>query len=359
MTLTDLGPPNVAVSDLLVAVSQSSDPRGTYNLYAFDTTNDGFISACPCFGDQPLIGADTNGFYISTNSFGATAFGGAQIYALSKFALVLGIAPFGVHITPLPASGGVPFPFSVHPALSPDGQGDSANGGTEYFVSSYDLFSAQNNKVSVWAMTNTDTLAAEIGIPSFTTVAVVSESYVVPILASQKAGPIPLGMSLGQPESTLDPDDQRMQIVTFADGALWSSVSTAIQVGSEVLDGAAYFLITPGWKNGTLHASVTRQGYVATKNNHLLYPAIGVTEGGNVAIVFTLTGPDYFPSAAYVPISTSGTASAIRLAGKGVLRLHCDRIYWAQGTRQIHELGHIHRLPTASLTTGSLRETDA
>ena len=105
MTLTDLGPPNVAVSDLLVAVSQSSDPRGTYNLYAFDTTNDGFISACPCFGDQPLIGADTNGFYISTNSFGATAFGGAQIYALSKFALVLGIAPFGVHITPLPASG--------------------------------------------------------------------------------------------------------------------------------------------------------------------------------------------------------------------------------------------------------------
>ena len=213
----------------------------------------------------------------------------------------------------------MPFPFSVHPALSPDGQGDSANGGTEYFVSSYDLFSAQNNKVSVWAMTNTDTLAAEIGIPSFTTVAVVSESYVVPILASQKAGPIPLGMSLGQPESTLDPDDQRMQIVTFADGALWSSVSTAIQVGSEVLDGAAYFLITPGWKNGTLHASVTRQGYVATKNNHLLYPAIGVTEGGNVAIVFTLTGPDYFPSAAYVPISTSGTASAIRLAGQGVL----------------------------------------
>ena len=53
----------------------------------------------------------------------------------------------------------------------------------------------------------------------------------------------------------------------------------------------------------------------------VLEPLVGeieVTEGGNGAMVFTLTGPGYFPSAAYVPISTSGTASAIRLAAKGV-----------------------------------------
>jgi hypothetical protein len=35
-------------------------------------------------------------------------------------------------------------------------------------------------------------------------------------------------------------------------------------------------------------------------------------------MVFTLTGPDYYPSAAYVPIDTEGMASAIRLAGNGV-----------------------------------------
>jgi len=247
-----------------------------------------------------------------------TFFGGAQIYALSKFALVLGIVPFGVHITPLPASGGLPFPFNLQPALSPDGQGDSVNGGTEYFVSAFDFTSALNQKVSVWAMTNTDTLNAQLGIPGFTTVAVNTETYFVPVEASQKAGPIPLGKSVGQPESPLDPDDQRMQIVTFAGGSLWSTVGTAIQVGAEVLDGGAYFVIKPAWKNGVLHATVVKQGYVATKNNHLLYPAIGVTEGGNGAMVFTLTGPDYFPSAAYVPISTSGAASAIRLAAKGV-----------------------------------------
>jgi hypothetical protein len=319
VTLTDLGPPSGQPTDLLLAVSQTSDPTGFFSLYAIDTTNDGFIGACPCFGDQPLIGADNNGFYIATNAFGATAFGGAQIYALSKFDLVLGIAPFGVHLTPLPSSGGLPFPFSLQPAASPDGHGAPENGGTEYFLSSYDINSTANSKVSVWALTNTDTLDAAAGIPSFTTVAVSTETYVLPVAASQKVGPIPLGKSLGQPEGKLDPDDQRMQQVVYAGGNLWSSVGAALQVGNNILDGAAYFIIKPSWKGGTLQASVTRQGYVATTNNNLIYPAIGVSDNGSGAMVFTLTGPDYFPSAAYVPITlASGTKRAIRLAGKGV-----------------------------------------
>ena len=318
VTLTDLGPPSGVPTDLLLAVSQSSDPTGSYNLYEIDTTGDGFIGACPCFGDQPLIGSDDNGFYISTNSFGATNFGGAQIYALSKFALVLGITPFGVHITPLPSPGGIPFPFSLQPSISPDGHGASDNGGTEYFVSTYDDFALENNNVSVWAMTETDTLNAEAGIPGFTTVAVGTETYALPVFASQKAGPIPLGKSMGQPEGTLNPDDQRMQQVIYADGNLWSSVSTALQVGKNTLDGAAYFVIKPSWPGGVLKASVTRQGYVATANDNLLYPAIGVSENGNGAMVFTLTGPDYFPSAAYIPITLSkGVAAGIRLAAAG------------------------------------------
>lgn len=318
VTMTDLGPPSGVPTSLLLAVSQSSDPTGSYSLYEIDTTGDGFIGACPCFGDQPLLGSDNNGFYISTNAFGATSFGGAQIYALSKFALVLGIVPFGVHITPLPSPGGVPFPFSLQPSVSPDGNGASENGGTEYFVSTFDDFSLVNSKVSVWAMTDTDTLNAEVGIPGFTTLAVNTETFALPVFASQKPGPIPLGKSMGQPEGTLDPDDERMQQVVYADGHLWSSVETALQVGANTLDGAAYFVIKPAWTNGVLGASVTRQGYVATANNNLLYPAIGVSENGNGAMVFTLTGPNYFPSAAYIPITLSGGVAAdIRLAARG------------------------------------------
>jgi hypothetical protein len=301
----------------VAATDFTSDPTSFFDLYAFDTTNDGFIGTCPCFADQPLIGADDNGFYISTNAFGAQFFGGAQIYALSKFALVLGIAPFGVHITPLPSGGGLPLPFSLQPAASPDGHGSPENGGTEYFVSSYNIASQANSKVSVWAMTHTDTLNVASGIPGFTTLAVNTETYVLPIPASQRVGPIPLGKSLGFPEGKLDPDDQRMQQVVYADGNLWATVDTAVQVGDDTLDGVLYLVIKPSWKNGTLQASVTKQGYVATEDNYLLYPAIAVTDNGAGAIVFTLTGPAYFPSAAYIPISFRGVANGIRLAGAG------------------------------------------
>jgi hypothetical protein len=318
VTMTDLGPPAGVPTSLLLAVSQSSDPTATYDVYQFDTTSDGFFGVCPCFGDQPLIGADNNGFYLSTNSFGAQFFGGVQLYALSKFDLVLGLVPYGVHLTPLPSPGPLPIPFSLQPSASPDGHGDPANGGTEYFVSSYDINSLENSKVSVWAMTNTDTLGPVLGIPGFTTVAVNTESYVIPIAASQKPGPIPLGKSLGQPEGQLDGDDQRMQQVVFADGHLWSTVGTTLRVGNNVVDGAAYFVIKPTWSNGSLSASVTRQGYVAAANAFVIYPAVGVSNGGRGAIVFALTGPNYFPSAAYVPISlANGTGSSIRLAAAG------------------------------------------
>jgi hypothetical protein len=125
-------------------------------------------------------------------------------------------------------------------------------------------------------------------------------------------------MSLGQPEGMLDPNDQRMQQVVYVGGNLWASVGTALQVEKNILDGAAYFVIKPAWKNGALQASVTHQGYVAITNNNLIYPATGVSENGNGAIVFTLTGPNHFPSAAYIPISlASGLASAVRLAAAG------------------------------------------
>jgi hypothetical protein len=112
---------------------------------------------------------------------------------------VLGLVPFGVHLTPLPSPGGLPFPFTLQPATSPDGHGAPENHGTEYFLSSFDITSPKNSKVSVWAMTNTDTLNAAAGIPGFTTVAVNTETYVRPVFASQKAGPIPLGRAWASP----------------------------------------------------------------------------------------------------------------------------------------------------------------
>src|SRR5207247_11260361 len=80
----DLDPsttPSLSRSRILLAVSQTGTPAGMWNVYELFTSNDGsngtpIHSGCPCFGDQPLIGADANGFYISTNEFSTSLLNG-------------------------------------------------------------------------------------------------------------------------------------------------------------------------------------------------------------------------------------------------------------------------------------------
>ena len=99
---------------------RSGDPSATWTLYAIDTTNDGTDGTpanpgCPCLGDQPLIGADAHGFYVSTNEFPFSGgFNGAQIYALPKAALVAGAAAQAQHFAGGPLAEGIS--YSVQPA---------------------------------------------------------------------------------------------------------------------------------------------------------------------------------------------------------------------------------------------------
>ncbi len=87
------------VNHLDIAVSQTSNPTGGWNIYRIDVTNDGIAqpsasNPCPVLGDYPHIGADANGFYVTTNAYpwGGNGFNGAQLYAFSKAQLAAGAA---------------------------------------------------------------------------------------------------------------------------------------------------------------------------------------------------------------------------------------------------------------------------
>src|ERR671939_1541019 len=90
------------VNHLDLAVSQTSNPTGSWNIYHIDVTGDGSPGntggPCPCLGDYPHIGADANGIYLTTNAYpwGPGDFDGAQIYALSKAQLAAGAANVNV-----------------------------------------------------------------------------------------------------------------------------------------------------------------------------------------------------------------------------------------------------------------------
>jgi hypothetical protein len=316
-------------SHVELAVSQSANPLGLWNIYELNTTDPGHPN-CPCFGDQPLLGADANGIYLSTAEYslsvftGGSGFNGPQLYAFSKSKLVSGT----------PSIGGVHF-FGLHhnqpagcyesgtlqPAFSPQGISNSDNGGTEFLLSGRDTIPcdplgsinpAAQTSITAWALTHTRQLNSAPLNLELSSQDVTTELYKTPIPQTQRPGFRPLGSSLGEPLPLVQANDDRMNQVVYANGQLWSGVNTVVDPGPR--DGIAWFIVTPGTSGGNVTASMANQGYVSVANANVSFPSIGVNASGSGILTFSLMGPRDFPSHAYTPIKRSGIGSVFTAA---------------------------------------------
>ena len=310
-----------ARSRTLIAVTH--DPTSTWTVLSNNTTNDGGqFGPCPCFGDQPLIGADANGFYISTNAFSIStqSFRGAQLYAIPKVALAAGSITTVVRFNQL-TEADVPFAFSIQPASTPPvGAFASGSNGTEYFVSALDFSNELDNRLVVWALTNTASLNTATPALQLVNAVVNTEVYGAPPSAQQKPGITPLADSVRDHEELVASNDDRLQQVVFAGGKLWTSLNSVVQPeNGPVRVGAAWFILTPAATSGSVSATVANQGYVAANQNYVLFPAIGVNAASKGVISFTLVGPDFFPSAAFATLDVASGAGDIQIAAPGAL----------------------------------------
>jgi hypothetical protein len=331
-----------------IAVSQTSNPTGLWNIYHIDVTGDGSPGAtggpCPCLGDYPHIGADANGFYITTNSYpwGPGNFDGAQIYAFSKSQLAAGAATVTmVHIDTTgmvaatsPVAQTEPG-FTVWPAQSPGANSFNLNaGGTEYFLSSNagaeaagNAFTGSSTNLVVWTLANTASLNSALPSLSLSNKVLSVNPYAIPPTQQQPGSGMPattdtpLGYCINdtrtltvarkgcwrllfaaQPAhneviSRPDSNDTRMQQVTYANGKLWGALDTALNPdGGAQRAGIAWFILSP------TSNKVVLQGYLGAAGHDFTYPAIGVTPSGLGLMAFTDTGNGTNPSAGYAPI---------------------------------------------------------
>jgi hypothetical protein len=351
-----------------LAVSQTSDPAGAWTIYRIPVQDDGTdgtpdhhcsagtetsqplpTNPNACFGDYPHIGADANGIYVTTNeySFFGTEFHGAQIYALSKAQLAaesptVTVTQFDTH--GLDTFGFGLNGFTLWPSATPGGGGDSAAGGTEYFLSTNAAAEAHDTgdgsstfqpstQLLVWALTNTGTLDSGTPALTLTNAKLDVGRYTLPPKAQQKSGNQPLRQCLNQnscslalegikdpfaeTSASLDSNDTRMQQVTWVNGTLWGAIDTGLSISSAKQAGIEWFSVSPSTSTGTLTATLANQGYVGLGNDNLTYPAIGVTSGGTGVMAFTVVGSDFYPSAGYATVTGSGVG-AVHIAAAGL-----------------------------------------
>jgi hypothetical protein len=366
-----------------IAVSATSNPTGLWNIYRVDVTNDGSnpTQPCPCLGDYPHIGADANGFYVTTNAYPWTAqiseFGGAQIYAFSKAQLAAGAATLTmVHIdtfgavnapSDVPGHETTQPGFTVWPAQSPGTASFDLNaGGTEYFLSSNAADEATHpvagiggdytsEQIVVWSLTNTSSLNVATPALTLSNKILGVSKYALPPKGSQPGSGGPPGVNSPQGHcindtttplfngqtgcwrllfpanaepahdevvSKLDSNDTRMQQVMYANGKIWGSLGTAVSWDTNPdhnTAGVAWYIVKPDVSTGTLQAKVALQGNFGdqAQHQHLLYPAIGITASGRGVIAMTVVGGVTYPSAGYAPIDALVGAGAVSIIVDG------------------------------------------
>lgn len=335
-----------------IAVSNTSSPLGTWTVYHLPVQNDGtqgtpdhgcvqrvtggVLVHGPCLGDYPHIGADRNGFYVTTNEFDLASpgrFHGSQVYALSKSGLESG-APLAAQLFNTAAdhaADGNPG-FTVWPAQTPGDQYDISAGGTEYFLSSDAVFSTdgKSNQILQWTLSNTSSLASASPNAQLTSSLVGVAAYGVPASVAQKPGDLPLancindstcrpliGAAAGFPASLtptrMPANDSRMQQVTYANGKLWGALDTGLAFPSgNVQAGIAWFIVNPHSGNAI------GSGYLGDDNVNYTYPALGVTSSGRGVLAFTTVGPNDYPSAGYAGLDAIAGAGTAEIAAAGL-----------------------------------------
>lgn len=337
-----------------LAVSTSADPTGTWNVWYIDTTNNGQNGTpdhgCEsgfCFGDYPQIGIDNEGLYITTNEFDVfeLPFNGAQLYALSTDDLVAGTpVPDSVYFQNLPSTTNGGKAYSIIPVNQVAADRDLRAGGTAYFVMRSDTWrSKPSRKMSLWALTNTDSLGS--GTPSLVLFEspLRTEKMFIPWYMKQKKGPSPVvecqnigkscyGAKVPQqyPPAVLDAVADRVSGAWRQGGQIYVTVTTALKghgsarlldgrprnIGEKV--GLAYLVLDSTDPSlGPPAASVARQGYIGVENNNLAFSSIVVDASGNAVIGASLMGPDRYPSAVYIPMPAGQKPTKVFVAARG------------------------------------------
>lgn len=258
------------LSKYWVAVSQTNNPNGGWNVYNFDmrlgTAN---------VADFTQIGFDANGIYLSGNMFTDSLtplFQYAEILGVPKAKMEAGQPVVAHGFSKLMAGGFLV--DTVHPVESlTQPPLVSTPQPVEYFIDSNNInvCAALCSGVTVWAFANV------LGTPSLTAVNVATTGYALPPPADQSNL---LSINTG---------DQRISATPVYQGGLISfGLNTAIFNGAVAVTGIFWGQVAPHLTGTAItSASLTQSGYLSfTFDRSAYYPALIPDSRGDLFMAF-------------------------------------------------------------------------
>lgn len=266
---------------IFLAVSQTSDPTGSWYVYSFDG-----IGNTTDFLDYPLLGFNTNWVIVTGNDFLGSGGNTGKIYVLNRAGLYSG--SIGTVTTFTDANV-----FSLAPAQTYD-----ASQTTEYMVEDWNGNSGSNGYVRIGKITGTATAPI---YTSGTTLGV-----------NQPWSETSIGAKQSGSSQTIEDGDTRVGNALYINGSLWFCQTAFLPASSPTHASVQW------WQVNAATPTVQQFGRVddATGSMFYFYPSINVNSNGDALLGYCQSSSTTYASAAY---SVRASADAVNTLQNGYM----------------------------------------
>jgi hypothetical protein len=253
-----------------VAVSQSGNPLGGWNLYRF-TMNSGDNNL---FFDYPHAGVGRDAIYVGGNMFnGSTgSFSHSRIWALPKLAMYKNQPATAVQRSLPPLQHSTPQPLKLHGAM----QGDWPAGTTHHILVETG-FNAATHTLFAWNQPFGANTLNTVG--SFNLVTATGVSAGMPVDVPQNGG------------GALQANDFRPLDFEYRNGYGWTAMTIACNPGSGAVNCVRWAQIN------LANAAVVQAGVLASNGQHRFFPDLAVNDCNDMVVGYTRSSASTFPGA--------------------------------------------------------------
>ncbi|MDB5107318.1 MAG: hypothetical protein JWM69_259, partial [Candidatus Binatus sp.] len=243
-----------------LAVSTSSDPTQSFNVYKFPTPGS--------LPDQPRLGFSDDKVALAATAFScspncnAGSFQGGEFVIVKKADLVAGAATIATDTFPPDQSN-----QTVHPARS------RSSTSTLYMTS------GAGTTLTIWALD---------GVPG----ALASTSITTSNQSIRQLGNPPDALQMAS-RTHIDTGDSRILDAVYRDGLLWTSAtSSCLPSGDSITRSCLRYIEVQ-----TSDLSVLQDFDLGTTNTYNYYPSVEIDSSDNLVSAFTRSSASEFPSA--------------------------------------------------------------
>jgi hypothetical protein len=263
-----------------VAVSQTGDPTGFWNIYSFST-----VASSSDFFDYPHAGVGRDAIYMGANIYGTFSFH-SQVYAFDKGAMYAG-NPAASATHNLSFNYDTPQPLHLHGFQ----HGTWPTTGPHYFLTDKN-FNGKTYTIHSWS--------DPFGADTFSVVGTVDLEASTGVSA---------GLPIDVPQSGGDNfkgNDYRPQDFEYRDGYGWTVQTISCNPGGGTVDCIRWAKINPAT------ATVVDSGVYASSGVYRVFGDLAVNACGDMAVGYTKSSTSMYPAVFYTGRENSDPAGTLQ-----------------------------------------------